>query len=363
MTAATPGNRDPTMADKLLPTSLVGSYPQPDWVIDREKLAKQMPPRVRAQELWRVAPQWLEAAQDDATILAIRDQERAGLDIITDGEIRRESYSNRFATALDGIDLDRPGTTLNRSGRPIPVPRVVGKIFRRHPVEARDAQFLRAHTDRATKMTVPGPFTMAQQCQDEFYRDEEALALDYAAAVNEEIRDLLAAGVDVVQIDEPWMQARPERARRYGIKALNRALESIEGATAVHICFGYAAMVREKPSGYSFLGELEQSRARQISIEAAQPALDCSVLDALPSKTIILGVLDLSDPEVERPETVAARIRRALAFVPAERIVVAPDCGMKYLAREIAFGQMQAMTAGATIVRRELDPSRRAQSS
>jgi 5-methyltetrahydropteroyltriglutamate--homocysteine methyltransferase len=350
---------DSAMADKLLPTSLVGSYPQPDWLIDREKLAKQMPPRIRAQELWRVAPQWLEAAQDDATILAIRDQERAGLDIVTDGEIRRESYSNRFATALDGIDLEKPGTTLSRGGRPIPVPRVIGKIRRKHPVEVRDAQFLRTHTDRATKMTVPGPFTMAQQCEDTFYRDEEALALDYAAAVNEEIRDLLAAGVDVVQIDEPWMQARPERARCYGIKALNRALEGIEGATAVHICFGYAAMVREKPSGYSFLAELERSRAAQISIEAAQPALDCSVLETLPSKTIILGVLDLSDPEVERPETVAARIRRALAFVPPERIVVAPDCGMKYLAREVAFGKMRAMAAGAAIVRREVETHRR----
>jgi 5-methyltetrahydropteroyltriglutamate--homocysteine methyltransferase len=353
------------LRQKLLPVSLVGSYPQPDWLIDRDKLAKQMPPRVRAQELWRVAPQFLEQAQDDATILAIRDQERAGLDIITDGEIRRESYSNRFATALDGVDLDRPGTTINRSGRPIAVPRVVGKIRRRHPVETRDARFLRANTDRTIKMTVPGPFTLAQQCQDDFYDDEERMALDYAAAVNEEIRDLFAAGVDVVQIDEPWMQARPDRAKRYGIKALDRALEGIEGTTAVHVCFGYAAMVKDKPSGYSFLAELEQSAARQISIETAQPALDCSVLETLPSKTIILGVLDLSDPAVERPETVAQRIRRALKFVAPERIHVAPDCGMKYLAREIAFGKMQAMAAGATIVRREIETAlpRRAPSS
>ena len=340
---------------RLLPTSLVGSYPQPDWLIDRAKLAKQMPPRVRAQELWRIAPEFLEAAQDDATILAIRDQERAGLDIITDGEIRRESYSNRFATALDGIDLDRPGTTLNRSGEPIPVPRVVGKIRRRHPVEVRDAGFLRANTDRLTKMTVPGPFTMAQQCQDDFYGDEETLALDYAAAVNEEIRDLFAAGIDIVQIDEPWMQARPERARRYGVRALDRALEGVQGTTAVHICFGYAAMVKEKPTGYSFLAELEQSAARQISVETAQPSLDCAVLRALASKTIILGVLDLSDPSVEAPETVAARIRRALPFVAPERLVVAPDCGLKYLPRDAAFGKMRAMAAGAAIVRRELD--------
>ena len=346
-------------ANKLLPVSLVGSYPQPDWLIDRDKLAKQMPPRVRAQELWRIAPPFLEQAQDDATILTIRDQERAGLDIVTDGEIRRESYSNRFATALDGIDLDRVGTAINRSGRPIPVPRVVAKIRRRHPVEVRDAQFLRNNTDRTIKMTVPGPFTMAQQCQDDFYGDEEWLAFDYAAAVNEEIRDLFGAGVDVVQIDEPWMQARPDRARRYGIAALNRALEWIEGTTAVHICFGYAAMVKDKPSGYSFLSELEQSSVRQISIETAQPALDCSVLKTLPSKTIMLGVLDLSNPAVESPETVAENIRRALAFVPAERIIVAPDCGMKYLPRETAFGKMQAMTAGAAIVRRELETNRR----
>ena len=338
----------------LLPTTLVGSYPQPDWLIDRAKLLKQMPPRVRAKELWRVDPQWLAEAQDDATILAIRDQERAGLDIVTDGEMRRESYSNRFATALDGIDIDNPGTTIGRAGRATPVPRVVGKIRRRHPVEVRDVEFLRAHPDRMIKMTVPGPFTMTQQAQDEFYGDERAMALDYAAAVNAEIKELFAAGADIVQVDEPWMQARPENARTYGVEALNRALDGVTGPTAVHLCFGYAAMVREKPSGYSFLPELEQSAARQVSIETAQPNLDCAVLAGLPSKTIILGVLDLADETVETPQTVAQRIRRALPHVPAERLVIAPDCGLKYLSREVAFGKMRAMVEGAAIVRREL---------
>ncbi|HYS49091.1 MAG TPA: uroporphyrinogen decarboxylase family protein [Xanthobacteraceae bacterium] len=338
----------------LLPTTLVGSYPQPDWLIDRAKLLKQMPPRVRAKELWRVDPQWLAEAQDDATILAIRDQERAGLDIVTDGEMRRESYSNRFATALDGIDIDNPGTTIGRAGRATPVPRVVGKIRRRHPVEVRDVEFLRAHPDRMIKMTVPGPFTMTQQAQDEFYGDERAMALDYAAAVNAEIKELFAAGADIVQVDEPWMQARPENARTYGVEALNRALDGVAGTTAVHLCFGYAAMVREKPSGYSFLPELEQSAARQVSIETAQPNLDCAVLAGLPSKTIILGVLDLADETVETPQTVAQRIRRALPHVPAERLVIAPDCGLKYLSREVAFGKMRAMVEGAAIVRREL---------
>src|SRR5207247_6925222 len=283
-------------------------------------------------ELWRVSADLLEQAQDDATVLAIRDMERAGIDIITDGEIRRESYSNRFALSLEGIDSDHPAEGQGRTG-PTLVPRVVGKIRRRRAVEVRDAAFLRSSSDRATKITLPGPFTLAQQAFDEFYRDEEAMAMDYAAAVNEELRDIIAAGVDVVQLDEPWMQARPDRARRYGVRALNRALEAIEGTTAVHICFGYAAMVQQKPSGYSFLAELEQSPARQISIETAQPALDCSVLKTLPSKTIILGVLDLSDPAVERQETVAERIRRALAFAPAERILVAPDRGLAYMTR------------------------------
>jgi 5-methyltetrahydropteroyltriglutamate--homocysteine methyltransferase len=338
----------------LLPTSLVGSYPQPDWLIDRQKLSKQVP-RVRMADLWLVDPQWLEEAQDDATLLAIHDQERAGLDIVTDGEQRRESYSNRFATALEGIDLDNPGTTRNRSGKPIAVPRVTGKIRRKHAVETRDVKLLRAHTGRKIKATVPGPFTMAKQAQDDFYNDEEALALDYAAAVNAEIKDLFAAGADIVQIDEPWMQQHPDKARAYGLKALDRALEGVRGTTALHVCFGYAAIVRDKPSGYSFLPELEGSKAQQISIEAAQPRLDLQVLRELPSKTIILGVIDLADMNVETPQIVAERIRAAFAHVPPERIVVAPDCGMKYLPRDVAFGKMQAMVQGAAIVRREIE--------
>ncbi|MGE3144954.1 MAG: uroporphyrinogen decarboxylase family protein [Pseudorhodoplanes sp.] len=337
----------------LLPTSLVGSYPQPEWLIDRPKLSKQVP-RVRMSDLWLVAPEHQEAAQDDATLLAIRDQERAGLDIVCDGEQRRESYSNRFATALDGVDIDNPGTTINRSGKPIPVPRITGRVRRRQPVELRDVQFLRANTGRQAKATVPGPFTMAKQAQDDFYKDEEALALDYAAAVNAEIKDLFAAGADIVQIDEPWMQQHPEKARAYGLKALNRALDGVAGTVAVHLCFGYAAVVHDKPTGYSFLAELEGAKAHQVSIEAAQPRLDLAVLRDLPSKTIILGVIDLSDIAVETPDTVAARIRAAFQYVPPERIVVAPDCGMKYLPRAVAFGKMQAMVEGAKIVRREL---------
>jgi len=338
----------------LLPTSLVGSYAQPDWLIDRPKLAGRFPPRVRAKELWRVAPEFLDTAQDDATLLAIRDQERAGLDIITDGEMRRESYSNRFATALEGVDIDNPGTALDRSGHPNPVPRVAGKVRRRHAVEVRDVQFLRLNTDRMIKMTVPGPFTMSQQAQNDFYGDEEELALDYAAAVNAEIKDLFAAGADIVQIDEPYMQARPEKARRYGVKALNRALDGVTGTTAVHICFGYAAIIHQRPSGYSFLPELEGTAVRQVSIETAQSGLDCAVLERLASKTIILGVLDLSDMTIESPRTVADRIRRALPHAGAERIVVAPDCGLKYLPRDVAYGKMCAMVEGARMVRREL---------
>jgi 5-methyltetrahydropteroyltriglutamate--homocysteine methyltransferase len=342
------------MAGILLPTSLVGSYAQPEWLIDRKKLAGRLPPRVRAKELWRVAPHFLEQAQDDATLLAIRDQERAGLDIITDGEMRRESYSNRFATALEGVDIDNPGTALDRSGHPNPVPRVVGKVRRKHPVQVRDVEFLRANTDRTIKMTVPGPFTMSQQAQNDFYADEEEMALDYATAVNAEIKDLFAAGADVVQIDEPYMQARPEKARKYGLNTLNRALDGVTGTTAVHICFGYAAIIHVRPSGYSFLPELEQSAAKQISVETAQSSLDCSVLAQLPSKTIILGVLDLSDMNIETPEMVATRIRRALPHVPADRIIVAPDCGLKYLPHDVAFGKMCAMVEGAKLVRREL---------
>jgi 5-methyltetrahydropteroyltriglutamate--homocysteine methyltransferase len=338
----------------LLPTSLVGSYAQPEWLIDRKKLAGRFPPRVRAKELWRVAPEFLGEAQDDATLLAIRDQEHAGLDIITDGEMRRESYSNRFATALDGVDVDNPGTALDRSGHPNPVPRVAGPVRRRHPVEVDDVKFLRANTDRAIKITLPGPFTMSQQAQNDFYDNEEEMALDYAAAVNAEIKDLFAAGADIVQIDEPYMQARPEKARQYGVKALARALDGVQGTTAVHICFGYAAVIHVRPSGYSFLPELAGVPVKQVSIETAQSGLDCAVLEKLPGKTIILGVLDLSDMKVESPEAVAGRIRRALAYVAAERIVVAPDCGLKYLPREVAYGKICAMAEGARIVRREL---------
>ena len=340
--------------NSLLPTTLVGSYPQPEWLIDRKKLAGRFPPRVRAKELWRVDPHFLDEAQDDATLIAIRDQERAGIDIVTDGEMRRESYSNRFATALEGVDIDNPGTALDRSGHPNPVPRVVGKIKRRHPVEVRDVEFLRANTDRPIKMTVPGAFTMSQQAQDDFYKDEVALAMDYAAAVNEEIKDLFRAGADIVQIDEPYMQARPEKAKRFGRDIVNRALEGVKGTTALHICFGYAAIIHQRPSGYSFLPEFEDTVVKQVSIETAQSKLDCSVLAKLPSKAILLGVIDLSDMNVETPDTVAARIRRGLEFVPPERIVVAPDCGMKYLPRPVAFGKMRAMVEGAAIVRREI---------
>jgi 5-methyltetrahydropteroyltriglutamate--homocysteine methyltransferase len=340
----------------LLPTMLVGSYPQPEWLIDRAKLAGRFPPRVRARELWRIPEPFLAEAQDDATIVAIRAQEEAGIDIVTDGEIRRESYSNRFATALDGVDLDNPGTALDRSGHPNPVPRVVGAIRRRHAVEVEDLRFLKAHTTRPVKITVPGPFTMAQQAQiDHYGGSRELAAMDYAVAVNEEIRDLFAAGAGVVQIDEPYMQARPEEARVYGLRALNRALEGITGTTAVHICFGYAAIIHARPEAYSFLPELAGCSCRQVSIETAQSNLDCSVLAALPGKKIVLGVIDLSTTEVETPELVAQRIRRALPWVAAENIIVAPDCGMKYLPRESAFGKMKAMVAGAAIVRAELE--------
>ena len=339
----------------LLPTTLVGSYPQPEWLIDRKRLAGRFPPRVRALELWRVPEPYLAEAQDDATIMAIKAQEDAGLDIITDGEIRRESYSNRFATALEGIDLDNPGTALDRSGHPNPVPRVVGAIRRRHAVGVRDLEFLRRHTHRRVKVTVPGPFTMAQQAQIDHYGGSRRLAaMDYAAALNEEIRDHFNAGADIVQIDEPYMQARPEEARAFGLTALNRALENVAGTTAVHICFGYAAIIHVRPSGYSFLPELAECRCEQVSIETAQSSLDCSVLNHLPGKKIILGVIDLSDPAVESPEVVANRIRRALPFVAPNNLIIAPDCGMKYLPRESAFGKLQAMVAGAQMVRAQL---------
>jgi len=340
----------------LLPTTIVGSYPQPEWLIDRSKLAGRFPPRVRARELWRISPEYLEEAQDDATILAIKAQEEAGIDIITDGEMRRESYSNRFATALDGVDIDNPGSALDRSGHPNPVPRVIGPIRRRHAVEVEDVRFLRRHTTRRIKISVPGPFTMAQQAQIDYYDgSRELAAMDYAIAVNGEIRDLFRAGADVVQIDEPYMQARPEEARAWGQKALNRALEGIDGLTAVHICFGYAAIIHTRPSGYSFLSELKNCTCNQISIETAQSNLDCSVLRELPGKTIMLGVIDLSDMQVESGLTVAARIRRALPFVEPRNIIVSTDCGMKYLPREIAAGKMAAMVEGARIVRQELE--------
>jgi 5-methyltetrahydropteroyltriglutamate--homocysteine methyltransferase len=342
----------------LFPTTLVGSYPQPEWLIDRKRLAGRFPPRVRARELWKVSDADLAEAQNDATIVAIKAQEDAGLDIITDGEIRRESYSNRFATALDGIDLDNPGTALDRSGHPNPVPRVVGPIRRRHPVGLGDLEFLLRHTKRRVKMTVPGPFTMSQQAQTDFYDgSRQRAAMDYAVAVNEEIHDLFAAGADIVQIDEPYMQARPAEARSYGLQALNRALEGICGQTAVHICFGYAAIIHERPSGYSFLGELAECSCQQVSVETAQSNLDCSVLRTLGGKKIILGVIDLSNNEVETPGQVAARIRRALPYVDPINLIVAPDCGMKYLPRDVAFAKMQAMVAGAQIARAQLSGS------
>jgi 5-methyltetrahydropteroyltriglutamate--homocysteine methyltransferase len=338
----------------LFPTTLVGSYPQPDWLIDRAQLAGRFPPRVRARELWRVGAPWLREAQDDATRLAIRDQEAAGLDILTDGEIRRESYSNHFATALEGIDVDNPGVVPGRSGRPNVVPRIVGPIRRVRPVTVEDVRFLRAHTARPIKATVPGPFTMAQQALNDYYPSDEAAAMAYAVAVGEEIRDLFAAGADVVQVDEPYMEARPAAARDYGLAALERAVAGAPGPTAVHVCFGYASMVPGRPAAYSFLAELAGSPCQQVSIETAQSALDCAVLAGLPGKQIMVGCLDLADPAVETPETVAARIRRALAHVPPERVILAPDCGMKYLSRAAAFGKLRAMVTAAQMLRAEL---------
>ncbi len=341
----------------LFPTTLVGSYPQPEWLIDREVLMGNVP-RLRMRELWRIPEPRLREAQDDATLVAIRTQEQAGLDIITDGEIRRESYSNQFATALEGVSLDNPGTALGRSGNPIAVPRVVGPIRRRHPVTLADLAFLRRHTNRRVKMTLPGPFTLAQQAQiDHYGGSRELAAMDYAAAVNGEIRDLFGAGADIVQLDEPYLQARPDEARAFGVEALQRALDGIRGTTAVHLCFGYAAVVHARPSAYSFLPELAACHCRQISIETAQSHLDCSVLAELRGKQIILGTIDLDDMRIESPEDVAARIRRALPYVDAANIIVAPDCGMKYLPREIAFAKLTAMVAGARIVRNEHERS------
>ena len=338
----------------LFPTSLVGSYPQPEWLIDRPRLAGRFPPRVRARELWRPAAEYLAEAQDDATVLAIRAQEEAGLDILTDGEIRRESYSNHFATALEGVDIDRPGEALDRSGHPNPVPRVVGPVRRPGPIQRPDLEFLRAHTSRPVKVTVPGPFTMSQQAQDDFYGDPRSLAMAYADACHAEVADLFAAGADIVQLDEPYMQTRPEPARAYGLEALNRALDGVPGTTAVHICFGYAAIIHDRPSGYSFLPELAECACDQVSIETAQSGLDPSVLKHLPDKTIILGVLDLGDQAVEPPEVVADRVRRALPFVDPARLVLAPDCGMKYLPRASAQGKLRSMVAAARTLRAEL---------
>jgi 5-methyltetrahydropteroyltriglutamate--homocysteine methyltransferase len=342
------------MAETLLPTTVVGSYPQPGWLIDRDKLIHLPPVRVRAQELWRVPEPWLEQAQDDATVVAIRDMERAGIDIITDGEIRRESYSNRLATALSGIDLDNPATVRGRSSGTVVVPRIVGPIRRLRPVEVRDVAFLRRNTDRTIKITLPGPFTMSRQAKNEFYKDEEELVTDYAAAVNAEIRDLKAAGADVIQLDEPWMQARPEEARRLALSAINRALDGVTGPTALHLCFGYAYVARDKPNRYSFLSELTGTVAEQVSIEAAQPNLDLRDLDHLGDKKIIFGVISMGDTEAETPEIVADRIRRALEHIPPERLIPAPDCGMKYIPRDTAFAKLRALADGAAIVRREL---------
>ena len=341
--------------EKLLPTTVVGSYPQPDWLVDRQMLGSRLPPRVRALEIWRVAPHLLEQAHDDATIVAIRDMERAGIDIITDGEIRRESYSNRFATALEGMDLDNPGTALDRTGHPNPVPRVVGPIRRTRSVEVRDVEFLRANTDRTIKATLPGPFTMSQQAQDDYYKDEEALAMALAEAVNAEVRDLFAAGADIVQLDEPYLQARSEKAKVFAIKAINRALQGINGVTARHTCFGYAHIVHSRPNGYPFLEPLADVNVQQVSLESAQQEVDLSALKSLPGKKLIVGVIDLSDESpVEEVDTVVARIKNALQFVDPDRLILAPDCGMKYLPREKAFGKLSALAQAAAQVRAEL---------
>ena len=341
------------MDGNFLGTTVVGSFPQPEWLIDRETLS-HIVPRVRQTGLWRVSDEFLEAAQDDATLLAIAEMERAGVELITDGEIRRESYSNRFATALDGVDIENPGEVLGRSGQPTIVPRVVGPIKRNQPVQVRDVEFLRANTSRRIKVTVPGPFTMSQQVQNDHYPDRATLAMDYAVAVNQEVKALFAAGADVVQLDEPWLQAHADDAREFGVAAINKALEGMSGTTGLHLCFGYAAVVKNKASEYAFLAELEGSAVDLVSIEAAQPNLDLSVLAKLPSKTMVVGVIDLEDAAVESPESVAARVREALKYLPPEQLMLAPDCGMKYLPREVAFGKLQAMVQGVELVREEL---------
>ena len=343
-----------TYPTHLIPTTVVGSYPQPDWLIDRARLEQHGVPRVHAHDIWRIPEPHRGEAADDATIVAIREMEQIGIDIVSDGEMRRESYSNYFGLALEGLDTQRIGSVIGANGRPTPVPRVIGKIRRTAPVERRDAEFLVRHATQATKITVPGPFTLAQQVQNEFYADEAELAMDYAVAVNEELRELKATGVDVVQIDEPWVRAAPDKAARYGVQAMNRALDGIAGPTVVHICLGYGHLVRNKPSGYAFLPQLADAMAEQISIEAAQPRLDLGVLKELSGKTILLGVLDLGDRAVETPEQVAGRLRAGLRHLPAERLVAAPDCGMKYLPRATAFGKLKALVDGAAIVRKEL---------
>ena len=344
------------IADTILPTTIVGSYPQPEWLIDRERLKASLPPRVRADELWRIPEPWLADAQEAATLVAIRDQEEAGIDIVGDGEMRRESYSNRLANALSGIDIDRPGVAMDRTGKPNPAPRVAGPIRRLAPIEAQDAAFLKRHSRRPVKLTLPGPFTMTKQAQNDHYQTDEALAMDYAVAVNAEVKDLFAAGVEVVQLDEPYLQARAGEARDFALAAIDRALEGVEGTTALHICFGYALVHGNavKPKAYDFLAELNRSRVDVISVEAAQPRLDPSILAELPDKIIMYGVLDLSDPRVETPEEVAARIRQALRHVSRDRLWIAPDCGMKYHARDVAFAKLRAMVEGTRIVRREL---------
>ncbi len=342
------------MTEALLQTTVVGSYPQPDWLVNRAMLSK-MVPRTRVKELWRIPEPHLEQAQDDATQLAIRDMERAGIDIITDGEMRRESYSNRFATALEGVDNEHPGEIVNNRGQKTTVPRVVGRIRRIGPVEVRDMQFLRANTERLAKITLPGPFTMGQQVKDEFYKDAEAMCMDYAAAVNEEAHDLVKAGADVIQLDEPWLRNNPEEAQRYAVKVINRALQGIAVPTVVHLCFGYAAVVTGlKPTGYSFLPQLSDTIAQQISIESAQPKIDLGVLKELAPKKVILGVIDLSDPAVETPQKIADRIRAGLKYLSPDKLLPAPDCGMKYLPRATAFGKLKALAEGASIVRHEL---------
>lgn len=338
----------------LFPTTLVGSYPQPDWLINKAKLKGRFPPRTRAQELWRISSEHLDEAQRDAVRLAVEDQVDAGLDIITDGEACRESYSNHFATALHGVDIDNPGEALDRSGEPVHVPRITGKISRRHPVSVDEVRYLRGLTDRAVKFTIPGPFTMSQQAQNDFYPSAAAAAMDYAAAVKEEIADLFAAGADIIQLDEPYMQARPEAAEQYGVAALNAALEGAVGETCVHICFGYAALIHERPVGYSFLPQLADACCHQISIETAQSELDCAVLESLPEQTILLGVIDLSTTEVETPETIVRRVRRALPYIAQERVILAPDCGMKYLPRDVSMRKLESMVEAAARLRQEM---------